>query len=107
MCDGVRDTDCITCSMASAQQAHSGKLTKAEKARVRKYGISLGDLRLINGNDLCQICQDRESICVDHNHSTGAPRGALCRTCNGALHFIENEEWLKAARAYLDRYGWA
>lgn len=67
--------------------------------RLRRYGVTLKQAQ--NGQKLCHICNNREANCVDHNHDTGEVRGALCRTCNMALHYMENKQWAKKAIKYL------
>ena len=53
----------------------------------------------------CEICGTfMESLCVDHNHKTGAVRGLLCKPCNIGLSALkENSSVLKSAIFYLKR----
>lgn len=39
---------------------------------------------------------------LDHNHKTGAVRGLLCSRCNVGLHYIENKQFMKKAKEYLN-----
>lgn len=71
---------------------------------------------LTNSGGKCEICGTtveplaigkgtKVAACVDHNHTTGAVRGILCRSCNVALgHFADSKELLKAALLYLEKY---
>jgi hypothetical protein len=56
---------------------------------------------------LCAICArswKTRMLAVDHDHETGKIRGLLCGRCNGQLGWLENNEWINAAKAYLARY---
>lgn len=78
------------------------------------YGISLDDFNSIvaEQNNKCLGCRrafvpDVNGIfaeaCLDHDHSDGRVRGALCRYCNAALGNVrENPETLRRLTAYLD-----
>lgn len=82
----------------------------------RKYGIDLDEYRakLLAQNGVCAICSLPEtkavngsviSLSVDHDHSTGVPRGLLCNNCNRALGlFGDNPQTLTAAVAYLSAH---
>lgn len=56
---------------------------------------------------LCAICRDAERsgagrLVVDHDHTTGAVRGLLCRQCNAGIGMLQDStETLAAAMAYL------
>jgi len=97
---------CLPCSMAAAQHEFGpAGLIASERRRKQRYGVTLKQLLDRNGHDLCEICEERPAICVDHHHRSGLVRGALCRSCNGALHYIENLSWLRRAQDYLHRRG--
>jgi len=53
----------------------------------------------------CELCGDsRNTMCYDHDHTTGEFRGILCRMCNSSLgHFGDNVEGLQKAIKYLNR----
>lgn len=75
-----------------------------------KYGISPATKRWMfeDQHGCCAICgsqQNFESICVDHDHTTGVIRGLLCKPCNSLLgHARENIKVLEQAVAYLAPY---
>jgi hypothetical protein len=54
----------------------------------------------------CEICSIKlDTLCVDHNHVTGAIRGLLCTPCNlGIDHFKESEQIMINAINYLQTY---
>lgn len=66
---------------------------------------------------LCDICRqpaaDRDwkrrgesRLCIDHDHETGEFRGLLCRKCNLAIAFMnDNPKWLITAADYLEAAG--
>lgn len=76
----------------------------------RYYGMSLEEYRdlLASQDGKCAICgidSHRERFHVDHDHETGAIRGALCRECNlGLGHFKDNPDFLRQAAEYLIRH---
>jgi hypothetical protein len=93
---------------------------KANPARVRdaslkKYGISTADYehQFAAQSGVCAICKKQETsidsrtgqtraLAVDHCHTTGRPRGLLCRRCNTGLgHFLDDLVLLEQAVAYL------
>jgi hypothetical protein len=67
----------------------------------RKYGIALEvyDTHMALGCKICGACQDMH---MDHDHSTGKLRGALCAACNKALGNMKDSPIrLEDAAAYL------
>lgn len=73
----------------------------------KKYGITLPEwLAMVDAADgKCEICgDDKETLCVDHDHITGKIRGVLCRRCNRAVGQLgDTADHLKNALAYLIR----
>jgi Recombination endonuclease VII len=49
----------------------------------------------------CPTCTSREPEVVDHDHATGAIRGALCGRCNSALGFLNDRAGVLRLRDYL------
>ena len=78
------------------------------QAKIR-YGIEKEDyIKLLESqNHLCAICSERldmsRQIYIDHDHSTGQIRGALCGSCNKGLGmFKDSPALLHKAAYYLD-----
>ncbi len=74
------------------------------------YKIDLQDYfnLLKKQRNLCAICgihidQIKQRVFdVDHCHKTGQVRGLLCRKCNTRLRVLDNQEWVKKAKKYLE-----
>lgn len=78
----------------------------ARPHRLRRHRLSWGryyEMLAIQGG-VCKICLDPfDAEHIDHDHSTGAVRGILCRRCNVGLGlFRDNPALLVAAAKYLD-----
>lgn len=79
--------------------------------RLRKAGVAYEDnhyQRLLEEQGgACAICGadgGHRGLRVDHDHTTGVVRGALCDRCNRGLGFFgDSPEVLAAAAAYLSR----
>jgi hypothetical protein len=81
--------------------------------RWKKRGIIGASIELYNNlleaqGGVCAICQappNERQLSLDHDHSTGKPRGLLCNHCNYVLSGLEkiyrDPELLKAALRYL------
>lgn len=103
----------------SNKELHYRKLAKEVKAAKRarrdadyfkKFGIERERaMALLSApNATCEICGRipagvrANTLCIDHDHSTGKFRGVLCSTCNYGLGmFKDKKENLLAAFNYL------
>jgi hypothetical protein len=67
---------------------------QAESSRLKsEYGITIEDYdkMYLKQEGKCAGCKTfHDVLCVDHNHKTGKIRGLLCRKCNSALGFVED-----------------
>jgi Recombination endonuclease VII len=86
----------------------------------RKYGLTLEevDAILARGCAICGTHQGRstgrasvpmgraeERLCLDHCHTTGKVRDALCHSCNSALGLMgDDPARLRAAADYLEKH---
>src|SRR5260370_36711500 len=75
----------------------------AEHNRKYLYGVTLAEMIAKQGTSSCPLCQKNLAVCVDHDHATEEPRGALCQPCNRVLHYIENQGWMERAMMYLNK----
>lgn len=74
---------------------------------LRTYKLTLDQYHaLLEQQDFhCAICDEKENLCVDHNHITGKVRGLLCFNHNIAIgHFNENVDIMKNGIGYLEKY---
>ena len=73
--------------------------------RVPPGVVDIDKARLARQVTECVICGDTQDqqLAIDHDHSTGAVRGALCSRCNlGLGHFRDDPELLRFAALYLE-----
>lgn len=75
-----------------------------------KWGLTQEgyDALLESQGGVCAICERPargglmdHSLHVDHDHETGEVRGLLCRSCNTALHLLDDPAKRERALAYL------
>ena len=109
----VSSRHCVVCQKERTtkyQKTQKGKDKSRERQLQNKYGVSLQEV--LNAKK-CEICftslisegMQGNSVCVDHDHATGAVRGFLCNNCNRGLGmFMDNKEYLKNAITYLDQF---
>lgn len=84
--------------------APEGKFSKY----IRKYGISKRefDVMLLIQKGGCAICRKALDLAkdthVDHDHVSGRVRGLLCNHCNTRVGILEDHEFMKNVKPYLD-----
>lgn len=91
---------------ASRRRRWAADADLRDRHRAGRYGLALQDYREIlerQGN-ACAICKKpARPLCIDHCHATGQVRGFLCRKCNLALGYCNDDPELhRAAAAYLE-----
>ena len=69
-----------------------------------KYGMTIEEARKFRDAECC-ICGSRSRVHIDHCHSTGKLRGALCSKCNVGLgNFDDDVDRMKAAISYVEKH---
>lgn len=74
------------------------------RSMVRRYGVdkSMFEAMYFDQDGKCAIAScSREACAIDHDHATGRVRGLLCRGCNVALGFMEDQTWVSDAKEYI------
>jgi hypothetical protein len=102
---------CTRCHMAQEEARYAERLRKVYNITMAEYTTLLDTQK-----QCCAIChthisaittrigRSMRTLCVDHDHVTGAVRGLLCNTCNTGLGaFYDNPHLLHRAITYLQR----
>jgi hypothetical protein len=83
-------------------------------SKLKKYGLTIQEYDGLfkSQKGVCKICGEtetkgkgkhKETLAVDHCHTTGKVRGLLCSSCNRGLGFFQDKiDNLKKAIEYLD-----
>lgn len=110
---------CKKCKIAKRKQKQASMSPEDWALQNRQYWLkSQYNISLEQYNEMlrsqkhkCKICQKdetevfKQTLYVDHNHTTGQVRGLLCHPCNAGLgHFRENQDLLDAAKQYIKEY---
>jgi hypothetical protein len=86
---------------------HHCRSCASVRRAVSQYSLSIAEARAIRSSTACECCLKPISgseVCIDHCHSTGVVRGALCGACNLMLGAAkDNTEILRAGAEYLER----
>lgn len=99
---------CRKCARARRDQYQIADVGQRRNAQLKRlYGVSLDGFNLIVESQAgrCPICLRSDvKMVMDHDHSTGRNRGALCQECNFGLgHFKDNSDRMAAAIWYLHK----
>lgn len=93
----------------SKWRAASKKYESKDRRRnktLRSYGLTetVYNAMLDDQGGRCLICNEKLTLVVDHDHSTGRIRGLLCNMCNVGLGcFKDDVDKLTAAIVYLQQ----
>lgn len=99
---------CKDCLTSIRRQEHNVYSRARYTIKIR-YGASDEDVDRIMNSHVCEICGDvfnsKVLKNIDHDHSNGSVRGALCRSCNlGIASLKESPNRMKSAINYLKKY---
>lgn len=94
-------SQCIPCHLESSRKRN-------KDFRYDQYGITQEDYARLcsEQNNACFLCgKTGITLCIDHNHTTGAIRKLLCRSCNSVLGLVnENSVVLGKMITYLEQH---
>ena len=77
-------------------------ILSGRRQRAKRLGLTLEQYLEILSRP-CQVCFSTSRVVVDHDHSTGRIRGALCNLCNVALGAMrDNPELLRRLAYYVE-----
>ena len=95
---------CISCYNEESKQRSSLHRTNPKPDENYKCPICLSNSGSYSDKIYDSTCQYlSNSWCLDHNHKTGEFRGWLCKKCNSALGWFEDDiNYLKRAIKYLE-----
>lgn len=86
------------------------------KHKYKKYGLVNGEEEGYNellefqqgGCAICRKpCKTGDRLGVDHNHGTKEIRGLLCKSCNLAVSYLEDEDLAWKMMEYMKRTTWS
>lgn len=93
------------------ENPHEQHIKDRKQALSKRYSISSDEYNalLAYQNGGCASCgkvpsEKMKYLCIDHNHETGKVRGLLCRKCNLALSFVQDDKnILQSLIEYLNK----
>lgn len=99
-----RTATCVLCGPTKIRKAGRGRWRCRSSGSRHKRHTPEAQALLARSDGTCEICGDEADLVVDHCHKDDHVRGLLCRDCNLALGFMQdNPDRLLAAVAYLNR----
>lgn len=97
--DGLQ-TMCVDCARKRNREYYGAARQRIIQA---KYGITLEEYEAFMEKP-CAIC-GAEAVCLDHDHTTGLVRAALCHGCNVGIGFMaDSPQRLRKAADYLEAH---
>lgn len=61
------------------------------KRLMKSHNVSEEYIVDLLSKDCCQICEQKTSLVIDHNHKTGKVRDIICQRCNLLIGYIESK----------------
>lgn len=89
----ARTGDCAHCGHVKVTR-RSEKLWRCSiesNARSKDYKRAYRQSKKEQLLDHCEICNTKDNLCWDHNHTTGLFRGTLCGKCNTAVGIFSDD----------------
>lgn len=79
-----------------------------DRANILKHGITDEQYQELidRSGGSCELCgytpgeNATKSLSIDHDHETGLIRGLLCWSCNIAMSYLDNQNWMNKAMLY-------
>jgi hypothetical protein len=122
--DRTKNGNCRLCALERNKEYYyrhhearkAGAVTQNRKQVLKRYGLTLTTYEelLATQGYVCAICKTSNSyvmngksraLDIDHDHTTGQVRGALCSNCNRGIGlFKDNPEVLANALEYLTKW---
>lgn len=97
-----RRSYCNICANEYNRSRRTPERTRRHNLKA-KYGITPEEWVLLSAEG-CGICGTHDNLVVDHDHTNGKVRGALCQTHNKAVGMLgDSAEGLERALRYLER----
>jgi Recombination endonuclease VII len=104
----VSGTRCGECQVEKSIQYEKENRSKVKGKRHKRQGLPIATRPM---PDICESCKEPEtkktkegkirSLCLDHDHETGAFRGWICDSCNRLLRYSITYNKLLLAAQYL------
>ena len=103
----------VRCGACCDKERTRRKKWRLDSARTRQYGITTDQWEALKkkARNKCEVCGAAEvtlkrGLFVDHCHTKGHVRGALCDNCNKSLGLMKDSPaLLRAAAKYIERRG--
>lgn len=101
-----RNKICVACSSAFVDKRkmnHSKLCPKCFPFRYDfyRYGLTGEQAKALRAIKSCQICGKTTTLCLDHDHATGKPRGVLCKQHNFYIEAFKDAVLVENAVNYL------
>lgn len=86
------------------KNAEAYRIIKLREHAKRRFGLTLDEYLAIIDRG-CAVCGTTDRVGVDHDHTTGKVRDALCVRCNASLGMAgDDADRLRALADYLDTH---
>lgn len=103
---GFTQSYCLPCCRVLSKEYFDRNRDKVRKRQVaRRYKITEEQVVWFKSQTHCAVCGHEKPLVIDHCHTTGRVRGAVCEGCNLFMGFLEKRgHLLQNAMAYLEKH---